>query len=48
LRAATIGPANSLSKGKEFGSIAVGQRADLLPVAGNPLENIGNMIIPTA
>jgi imidazolonepropionase-like amidohydrolase len=33
-------PAAFLGKTKEFGTIAVGQRADLLLVAGNPLDNL--------
>jgi imidazolonepropionase-like amidohydrolase len=33
-------PAAFLGKTREFGTIAAGQRADLLLVAGNPLENL--------
>jgi len=40
IRSATVVPATFLGKTKEFGTIAVGQRADLLLVAGNPLENL--------
>ncbi len=40
IRSATIVPAAFLGKTKEFGTIAVGQRADLLLVAGNPLEDL--------
>ena len=40
LRSATVMPAAFLGKTKEFGTIAVGQRADLLLVFGNPLENL--------
>jgi hypothetical protein len=40
MRSATVVPAAFLGKTKEFGTIAVGQRADLLLVAGNPLENL--------
>jgi len=39
MRSATVVPAAFLGKTKEFGTIAVGQRADLLLVASNPLEN---------
>jgi hypothetical protein len=37
---ATVVPAAFLSKSGEFGTIAVGQRADMLLVAANPLENL--------
>src|SRR5262249_728494 len=40
IRSATDVPAAFLGKTKEFGTIAVGQRADLLLVAGNPLEDL--------
>jgi dolichol kinase len=40
IRSATVVPATFLGKTKEFGTIAVGQRADLLLVAGNPLDNL--------
>ena len=40
IRSATVVPATFLGKSKEFGTIAVGQRADLLLVAGNPLDNL--------
>src|SRR5262249_36377363 len=40
MRSATVVPAAFLGKTKEFGTIAVGQRADLLLVAGNPLEDL--------
>ena len=40
IRSATVVPATFLGKTKEFGTITVGQRADLLLVAGNPLENL--------
>jgi imidazolonepropionase-like amidohydrolase len=40
MRSATIVPAAFLGKAKEFGRIVVGQRADLLLVAGNPLEDL--------
>jgi imidazolonepropionase-like amidohydrolase len=35
-----------LEKLKEFGTIAVGQRADLLLVADNPLENLETLKRP--
>ncbi len=37
---ATIGPARFLGKEDEFGTIAVGKRADLLLVEENPLEDL--------
>ena len=40
MRSATVVPAAFLGKTKEFGTITVGQRADLLLVAGNPLETL--------
>ena len=40
IQSATVVPAAFLGKTKEFGTIAVGQRADLLLVARNPLENL--------
>ena len=40
MRSATVVPAAFLGKTKEFGRIVMGQRADLLLVAGNPLENL--------
>src|SRR5262249_6895262 len=40
IRSATVVPASFLGRTKEFGKIAVGQRADLLLVAGNPLEDL--------
>ena len=40
LRSATVVPAAFLGKAKEFGTIAVGQRADLLLVAGDPLQDL--------
>src|SRR2546426_6014001 len=38
IRSATVVPATFLGKTKEFGTITVGQRADLLPFAGKPLD----------
>lgn len=46
VRAATVVPATFLGKEEEFGTIAVGKRADLLLVEGNPLENIGHLRNP--
>ncbi|MGQ0735095.1 MAG: amidohydrolase family protein [Acidobacteriota bacterium] len=40
MRAATVVPATFLAKEKEFGTIATGQRADLLLIDGNPLEDV--------
>lgn len=40
IRAATTVPAVFLGKEEQFGTIAIGKRADLLLVEGNPLENI--------
>jgi hypothetical protein len=34
------GPAAFPGKTKEFGTVTIGQRADLLLVAGNPLDNL--------
>jgi imidazolonepropionase-like amidohydrolase len=42
LRAATVNPADFLHASAEFGTISVGKRADLILVAGNPLENVNN------
>jgi imidazolonepropionase-like amidohydrolase len=39
VEAATIAPARYLGKEKEQGTVAVGQRADLLLLEGNPLED---------
>ena len=40
IRSATVVPAAFLGRSNEFGTIAVGHRADLLLVAGNPLESL--------
>jgi amidohydrolase family protein len=40
MRSATVAPAAFLRKSQDFGTIGVGRRADLLLVAGNPLENL--------
>jgi Amidohydrolase family len=42
LRAATLNPAEFLGREKEFGSIAVGKRADLVLLERNPLNDIHN------
>ena len=47
LRSATVVPAAFLGKSKEFGTVAAGQRADLLLVAGNPLENLAVLKRPS-
>jgi hypothetical protein len=46
IRAATVAPATFLGKDDEFGMIAVGRRADLLLIDGNPLEDIGRLKHP--
>lgn len=43
LRAATIEPARLMKKDKQTGSIAVGKRADLFIVDGDPLAQIGDV-----
>jgi imidazolonepropionase-like amidohydrolase len=43
LHAATAGAAQSMGAASEFGTIAVGQRADLLLLNANPLENVANV-----
>ena len=40
LRSATVVPAAFLGKSNEFGTIAPGQRADILLVRGNPLQDL--------
>jgi imidazolonepropionase-like amidohydrolase len=40
MRSATVVPAAFLGRSQEFGTIAPSQRADLLLVNGNPLENL--------
>ena len=46
IRFATVVPAAFLGKTEEFGTIAAGHRADLLLVAGNPLENLETLKRP--
>jgi imidazolonepropionase-like amidohydrolase len=40
LRTATVNPAEFLHASREFGTVSVGKRADLILVAGNPLESV--------
>jgi imidazolonepropionase-like amidohydrolase len=47
IRSATVVPAEFLGKTNEFGKIAAGQRADLLLVQGNPLENLAALKRPS-
>ena len=46
LRTATLNAARFLGREKEFGSIAVGQRADLVLLRGNPLEDLSALDQP--
>ena len=46
MRAATVAPAVFLMKAGEFGTIAVGRRADLLLVGENPLQNLATLKQP--
>src|SRR6187455_1730897 len=46
LKTATVIPAAFLGKTGEFGTIAVGQRADLLLVDRDPLEDLGALDQP--
>jgi len=43
LQAATVNGAKWLGKGAEFGTLAVGRRADLIIVDGDPLKTIGDI-----
>lgn len=47
MRSGTIVPAAFLGKTNEFGTIAAGRRADLLLVAGNPLEDLAVLRRPS-
>ncbi len=44
---ATVGPARFIGHEDEFGTVAVGRRADLVLVEGNPLEDLGRLRHPT-
>ncbi len=46
LRAATVTPAMFLRQDQEFGAVTVGQRADLLLVERNPLEDLSTLRTP--
>lgn len=46
IRTATINPAVFLGKDDEFGTIAVGKRADLVLVEGNPLQDLAQLRHP--
>jgi hypothetical protein len=46
LRTATINPAVFLGKDKEFGTVSVGKRADLVLVERNPLEDLSTLKRP--
>jgi hypothetical protein len=48
LRSATVEPARFLGREQEFGRVAPGLRADLLLLAGNPLEDIRAIRDPRA
>jgi imidazolonepropionase-like amidohydrolase len=43
LRAATSDPARFLGREKEFGTIQIGRRADLVLLSANPLDDINNL-----
>jgi imidazolonepropionase-like amidohydrolase len=43
IRAATVAPAVFLRKDKEFGSLGVGKRADLLLLERNPLQSVAHL-----
>jgi imidazolonepropionase-like amidohydrolase len=42
LKAATVNAAEAMRKEREFGTIEIGKRADLLLLRSNPLENVSN------
>jgi Amidohydrolase family len=46
IRAATVAPAVFLRKDREFGTVAIGRRADLLLVESNPLERLPTLKEP--
>jgi hypothetical protein len=46
LRTATVAPAAFLRKEKEFGTIEVGRRADVLLIDGDPLEDLSRLRQP--
>ena len=46
IRTATVNPATFLGKENEFGTIAVGKRADLLLLDDNPLQNLSTFRKP--
>jgi imidazolonepropionase-like amidohydrolase len=43
IQSATIVPARAMRLDREVGTVEAGKRADLILVAGNPLESIGNI-----
>jgi imidazolonepropionase-like amidohydrolase len=43
IKAATQSPAEFLGMSKEFGTVSIGKRADLILVEGNPLETVANI-----
>ena len=43
LRAATLNAAEALGRSDSIGSIAPGKHADIIAVAGNPLDDISRM-----
>ena len=46
LRTATANPARFLERSGEFGTVAIGRRADLLLLDANPLDNVANAAKP--
>jgi hypothetical protein len=46
IRTATVAPAAFLRKQREFGTVDVGKRADLLLIDGNPLQELGRLRQP--
>jgi imidazolonepropionase-like amidohydrolase len=46
IRAATVNPAVFLRKEQEFGTVTEGKRADLLLVAGDPLQDLARLKEP--